>query len=147
MPIVESALIFKGAMAIAHWFAAHGTTTVVTKAGVVVANSIATQGLASTAATVATIATTTSLGVGCIIWTTSRLKLAQDGLQAAFDGDTNKMVVKFAQLAIQLDIDSGMLPDAVQDMLIKQVGFSNEDAHNVAKLIQSHEKQIKREMG
>ncbi|MDB9437322.1 hypothetical protein PN450_11060 [Dolichospermum lemmermannii CS-548] len=146
MPIVESALIIKGAMAITHWLTAHGTTAMAAKAGAIVANSVATQGLASTATLVAGIATTASLSVGCILWTTDRLKLASESLQAMQDGDTTRMVEKLAQLAIKLDIDCDMLPDAVQDMLCKQANFSYEDAHKVAKVIHAYEKKIDREM-
>lgn len=146
MPIVESALMIKGAIAIAHWLTAHGTTAMATKATAIVVNSVATQGLASTATAVATIATTASLGVGYIVWTTDRLKLAGESLQAMQDGDTTRMVGKLAQLAIKLDIDCDMLPDAVQDLLTEQANFSYEDAHNVAKVIQACEKEIDREM-
>ena len=146
MPIVETALIIKGATAIAHWIAAHGTGAMATKAGVLLAKYAGTHGIASTVTALATTATTASLGVGCILWTTDRLKLAGEGLQAMQDGDTTKMVTKFAQLALKLDIDFDMLPDAVEDLLTEQADFSYEDAHQVAQFIHAYEKEIEKEM-
>ncbi|MFM7438417.1 MAG: hypothetical protein ACKO2V_07400 [Snowella sp.] len=146
MPIVESVLMVKGAMAIAHWLAAHGTTAMASKAGAIIVKSVATQGLASTATAVTAIATTASLGVGYILWTTERLELAGEGLQAIYDGDTDKMVRKFAKLALKLDIDFDMLPNAVEDLLTEQADFSYEDAHKVATVIQTYEKEINKRM-
>ena len=146
MPIAESVLMVKGAMAIAHWLTAHGTTAMASKAGTMIVKSLATQGFANTFTAVTTIATSASLGVGCILWTTERLKLAEEGLQAIYDGDTNKMVRKFAKLALKLDIDFDMLPDAVEDMLTEKADFSYEDAHEIAQLIQKYEEEINERM-
>ena len=52
MPIVESFLMVKGAIAIAHWLAAHGTSAMAAKGGAMIANSVAVNGLATTATTV-----------------------------------------------------------------------------------------------
>lgn len=146
MPIVETALIIKGATAIAHWIAAHGTSAMATKAGVLLAKYAGTHGIASTVTTLATTATTASLSVGWILWTTDRLTLAAEALQAMQNDDPTKMVTKFAQLALKLDIDFDMLPDAIEDLLREQANFSYEDAHQVAQFIQAYEKEIEKEM-
>jgi glyoxylate carboligase len=146
MPFVETALIIKGATAIAHWIAVHGTGAMATKAGVLLAKYAGTHGIANTVTVLATTATTASFSVGCILWTTERLKLAGEGLQAIQDGDPAKMVTKFAHLALKLDIDFDMLPDAIEDLLTDQADFSKEDAHQVAELIHAYEKEIEKEM-
>jgi|LakMenE01Jun11ns_1017448.scaffolds.fasta_scaffold9627439_2 hypothetical protein len=146
MPIAESFLMVKGAIAIAHWLAAHGTSAMAAKGGAMIAKSVAVNGLATTATTVTTIATTSSLAVGYVLWTTDRLKLVGDGLQAMCDGDIKKMAGKFAKLALMLDIDFEYLPDAIEDLLHEKFDYSYENAHKVAQIVHSYEKEINREM-
>jgi len=87
-----------------------------------------------------------SLAVGYVLWTTDRLKLVGDGLQAMCDGDIKKMAGKFAKLALMLDIDFEYLPDAIEDLLHEKFDYSYENAHKVAQIVHSYEKEINREM-
>ena len=143
MPIIESALIVKGAMAIGHWLSAHGTSAMAAKGGAVLFKSAATNGIASTATAAATAATGASLAVGYYVWTTESVSILGEGLDAIVDGDADKVVKKFAKLAMKLNMDLDDLPQEVEDFLLN-ADFSYEQAHQVAGVVQALDEEIEK---
>lgn len=141
MPIIESALIVKGAMAIGHWLSAHGTSAMAAKGGAVLAKSAATHGIASTATAAATAATGASLVVGYYVWTTESVSILGEGLDAIVEGDADKVVKKFAKLAMKLNMDLDDFPQEVEDFLLN-ADFSYEQAHQVAGVVQALDEEI-----
>lgn len=146
MPIAETALIIKGATVIAHWMAAHGTSAMATKAGLVVAKYAGTHGIASTLTALGTTVTSASLVVGGVLWTTERLQIVGQIVEAICKDNRTTMITKSARLALMLDLDFDLLPNAIEQLLIKQAHFSYEDASQIADLIHSYEKEIKGQM-
>ncbi|NJN13985.1 MAG: hypothetical protein HC836_36830 [Richelia sp. RM2_1_2] len=139
--IIETLLV-KGAMAIGHWIAAHGTGAMASKAGIMAAKSIATQGFANTLAGATSIAIGSSLAVGTVLWTTEKIQILGEGLEALNQGNYGKAAQKFANLATLLNIKVEFLPDAIQRLLLKKAGFSAEDALDVANAVGALESEI-----
>ena len=140
--VILETLIVKGAITIGHWIAAHGTGAMATKAGTMIAKSIATQGLANTLAGVTGVAIGSSLVVGSIVWTTGKIQALGEGLDALYARDYTKAAQKFANLASLLHVEIEFLPDVIQDLLEEKAGFSSEDASNVAEAVRSLEGDI-----
>lgn len=146
MPIAEIGLIIKGGMAIGHWLAAHGTSTMAAKAAMMIGNNIAAQGVAAAATALGTGALASSYVVGNIIWAKKPLKHAANVLQAIEEGDTQTMITEVAKLCLILEIRFHMLPDAFEDLLTEVFDYSSQDAHEIAEYIKIFEKEIKRQM-
>jgi hypothetical protein len=140
--ICETTLIVKGAMAIGHWIAAHGTGAMASKAGAIAAKSLATQGFVNTLAGITGIALGSSLVVGTVIWTTDKIQILGKGLEALSEGDYIKAAKQFAKLVDLLHIQIEFLPDAIQSLLVKKAGFSMEDASNIAQAVGNLESEI-----
>jgi hypothetical protein len=140
--IILETLVVKGAVAIGHWIAAHGTGAMASKAGAIAAKSIATQGFVNTLAGATGVAVGSSLVVGTVVWTTGKIQILGEGLEALNKGNYIKAAQKFANLASLLHIEIEFLPDVIQDLLIKKAGFSIEDASNVAKAVGGMESDI-----
>jgi hypothetical protein len=136
--VIFETLVVKGAIAIGHWFAAHGTGAMASKAGLMLSKSIATQGFANTLAGVTGVAIGSSLVVGTMVWTTEQIETLGTGLEALSEGDYRKAAKQFANL----DIEVEFLPEAIQDLLIKKAGFSIEDASNIAEAVDGLESEI-----
>lgn len=143
MPIIESALIVKGAMAIGHWLSAHGTSAMAAKGGAVLAKSAAVNGVASTATATATAATGASLVVGYYVWTTESIGILGEGLDAVYEGDAEKFVEKISKLVMKMNMDLDELPEQVQNFLVK-ADFSYEQAHQLAGVVQAFDEEIEK---
>ncbi len=143
---IPVALTVKGAVAIGHWLAAHGTGAMAAKAGTVIAKSVAIQGIAATATSVGTIAIASSIIVGNIIWGKEALKYAENTLEAMGRGDTQTMITELAKLALKLDIRFHMLPDAFENLLTQELDYSSQDAYQIGEYIKTFEKEIKKQM-
>ncbi|WP_414622667.1 hypothetical protein [Calothrix sp. CCY 0018] len=139
--VIFETLVVKGAMAIGHWIAAHGTGAMASKAGAIAAKSIATQGFANTVAGVTGVAIGSSLVVGTVVWTTDTIKIFARGLDALHEGNYIQAAKEFADLADELDVKVEFLPDVIQPFLEKY-GCSTENASNIAKAVGGMESDI-----
>ena len=143
---IPVAIAVKGAVAIGHWLAAHGTGAMAAKAGALVAKSIATQGFVATATSVGAIAVGSSVAVGYVICGQKAFKRLEKVLEAMGRGDTQTVISELAKLALQIDVTAHMLPDAVHDVLIEKLHCSSESADQIAEYIKYFEKEIQRLM-
>lgn len=144
---IPVAIAVKGAVAIGHWLAAHGTGAMAAKAGALVAKSIATQGFIATVTSVGAIAVGSSVVVGYVVWSQKAFKSLVKVLEAMGRGDTQTMVSESAKLALQIDVTAHLLADAVHDVLIEKLHCSLEKADQIAEYIKYFEKEIQRLMG
>jgi hypothetical protein len=139
--IILESLIIKGGIAIGHWFAAHGTSAMVAKGGTLIAKSIATQGLAQTAAGVTGVAVASSLVVGGYLWTTNHVRTFEEALNALVAQDYITFCKKCAKLSTLFNVHVDLLPDIVQKYMIN-IGFSDEIISYVKQVIVGSENEI-----
>jgi uncharacterized membrane protein len=132
---------------VGHWVAAHSTSALVVKGGAVVAKSVVTHGLASTASAVAGGAIVTGFVVGGVVWTNSLIQLLGQAVVDLSNGNKIQALQKFAKLYGRLHhVSIEAFPDVVENVL-KKIGFALEDAHMIAKFIGNNEREILRFSG
>lgn len=81
------------------------------------------------------------LVVGGVVWTKERVDNLKNGVQALADGEYWKAIKNFGELAWSANLQVSMLPDVVNDALLK-IKVSPEKATNVANWIRNNENGI-----
>ena len=141
--IIET-LVVKGLVTAGHWLAAHGTSGLAAKGGTLVAKSIATHGLASTASTVTGGLIATGFVVGGVTWSKGLIDLLFQATVALGDGDTSQALKKFAELYKRLNpVNIKFFPDIVQETLPK-LGLSSDTAELIGDFLRRSEVDILR---
>lgn len=138
MPILE-ALIVNGLIVTGKFIL---SKAVIAKTAVVATKVVATKMLAAySIAQIASAVMLVGLVVGGVVWTKERVENLKNGVQALADGEYWKATKNFGELAWSANLHVNMLPDAVNDALLK-IKVSPEKAANVANWIRNNENGI-----
>lgn len=138
MPIVE-ALVLKGLFVAGKFLL---SKAVIGKTAIIATKAIGTKILAAySIAQIASAVMLVGLVVGGVAWTKERVENLKNGVQALSDGEYLKAIRNFGELALSANLSVEMLPDAVNDALLK-INVSPEKASNVANWIRNNENGI-----
>ena len=138
MPILESALIVKGAIVLGKFLAAKVAPTALYMGA---KQAILTFGISKILAASATVC----LVVGAIVWTKERIDTLTEAIKSLENNNMDDAVKNFAKLAIDLDLAADLLPNEIETVLQKK-GIPYEKAHEVAQVVSGLEAEIKKEI-
>lgn len=131
--MIVEVLVGKGLVAIVHFATAHMT------AGVAASLMHAAAGM--TIGQLFTATVTAGFVAGCVTWTAERINNVKNGANAICLGNYGEALKEFGSLAISLNIEVNMLPDAVEAALEK-MHLNSDETKKVTNWIRNNETEI-----
>jgi hypothetical protein len=135
--VIIETLIVKGLYTIVHGIIAHGATASTVHAGMMVAHSVTTYGIAQTVSSLAG----AGLVVGGISWTAERVNTLANAVEAIENKDYYSAAKHCASLCNSLNTHIEYLPDVVESFLTRG-GISPEKVSHIKETIESMEGSI-----